>query len=413
MKIYYIIVSVLMTLLLDISKISAMETVTPALGTNSWLPARLTNEQEANIRKIIRAEESAFIIPNPENKNYRFGRSFTIDIPQVMCLQEICKRYELDNNIRPKVADFGAGFGLMTWKIILAGGDVFAVEPQDPTRDILMKNAKQAVPFLNRGETLKNVSRCSKVSVLDFDKCPAYKEKADHYDITWSGNLLHLFTPSEATAYVKNLYNITKPGGYAFATVHGPCISKSMLSFFLERKKANTPFPGYCVANMAEQGFRYYPEFNGAPQKVMTPAEVMKKPGERGEFIYSPLDTEENWLSPTCRKEGFYRCGQEPCNTPSNTGEVGFFEEVYIDQILARPYHEAECRYHIAYHSFDRDSLKTLFEQAGFSVELSFHYHIRSNHLVESDISMDMMDTDVNHIWVGIKALKPLKPLKP
>ena len=368
----------------------------------SWTPSRLTEEQKNDIKREIEKENHLYIQKNELDKDLDFGISFAgINPAQLECLREISKMYE-QNETRPKCADFGAGHGYMTWKMIVAGGDVFAVEPQDPTRAVLIENVKKAIPFLKKEEKIEKISRCNGSSksgnVLSFDTCPAYRANYSGYDVTWSGNLIHLFRRSEAIAYVENLFKITNKGGYAFATVHTACSNIELLSYFLERKKSGIESPGYFMTNNINYWRQYMrpdPQRHGiliSDRSSLTRLEV----------IPVDADLENSPLSPTMRNIGFY-------------GGGGKKERYDVDNNSKYPYDDGLERFytykfdsHNIKYFFDTDSLKSLFEKAGFITEDVFFMDTTNNTRLESPLTLEMAESNQRRsIYVGIKAYKP------
>ncbi len=368
----------------------------PETNDRSWIPSHIKEEQKDTLYSLIKEEKSMRTKKNPGNENLDFGISFAgINLAQELCLIKINKIYE-ESGTRPKTADLGAGHGYMTWKMLVAGADVFAVEPQDPTREELMKNAKKANPFLKEGEKLNTISRCSKTSALSFDTCPAYVQKENYYDITWSGNLIHLFTPKEATGYVHNLYKITKPGGYAFATVHTACPGKEMLEFFLKRKEEGKEFPGFFMANHTTH-LRQYVDVDW---EIMRTINSNRPPFITG-IDFSPVDigdSEEALLSPTITTPGFYGGGED---------QKQYREQLTRDE-TGSFYFPYDNFTHSTKHFFDKDSFRFLFEAAGFLVEDVFYMNLASNTRFEEELSLDMFSSSRRmSIFIGIQARKP------
>lgn len=370
-------------------------------SVESWVPSHLTETQIGQVKELIDNERSSVIEKNNSDAGRQFGFSISgVNQIQVLCLQEVKKRYE-ENTERPKVADFGAGHGFMTWKLIVAGADVFAVEPQEPTRKKLVENANKAKPFLKKGENLGKISRCSENNdnnnVLYFNKCSAYKNKLGHYDVTWSGNLIHLFTPDEATAYVENLYKITKPGGYAFATVHAPCCNREVLSFFLKNQETGKEFPGYFMTNTITFRRQYV---RPNPQRFGYLTTV----GCKTQFIKAeclPVDTGQASisLSPTITNPRFYEGGTDQESQSDNILTDGYGDRYYTYQNYD----------HYTQHFFDTESFQHLFEKAQFIVEDVFYMNAASQTRFEAGkLSLEMMTEDKMSIWVGIKAYKQL-----
>lgn len=365
-----------------------------------WVPKNIkdNNGQLEILIKQITKEESFIAIENNEtNKDLYFGFSFPrVNFAQALCLREVRDRYE-KCKVRPKVADLGAGHGLMTWKQIVAGGNVFAIEHQDPTKEKMRTNVKKAIPFLSKGEKLSSISRCNNTSargnVLSFDTCVAYDHKFSGYDITWSGNLIHLFTPNEATDYVKNLYKITKPGGYAFATVQAPCQNKSILSHYLKRKKSG--LSGCFMTN----SINYWRQY--VVKNLQKPSYLLDSYSQFVQMDLSPVDKDIIPESPTIMKHGFYEGGEiERYDEDDNDGYY------YDDDKTGNRFYTYKCNSHSFKHFFDAESLKNLFESGGFIVENVFYMDGKSNTVFKAETSLDEIifeDKEVS-IWVGIKA---------
>lgn len=363
---------------------------------NSWLPKRLQNQKDA-IEKLIDSEKPKLITPTVRNENISYGRNFIIDDAQRLCLHTISNLYEI-NEKRPITADIAAGHGYMTWKMLLAGADVTAVEPQDPARSDLVENAKKTIPFLRADENLKTVCRSSKASALDFENAYIYKNKENHYDVIWTGNFIHLLTPKEATSYVSNLYHVTKQGGYVFATAYGPILSKEMASCFLQKKENGEEYPGYIIANVSETGYLI------RTNPINKSTQVMKT---NNDITYSPLSVSLQDHSPIERVPDFYNEKISKVQTQKQQGGVlRPYGEEYKDANGAICQRAASI-YHRAYHAFDTDTFRWLFEKAGFSIEDVFYMDIQTGKRLEGKISLlDDIDTHLNKIWVGIKAKK-------
>lgn len=364
---------------------------------HSWLPNRLQSK-ETEIRILIKAEKPASIIQTVKNENIKLGRSFVIDDAQRLCLKTISDLYDGANERRPIVADIAAGHGYMTWKMIVAGGNVTAVEPQDPTREELIKNAKKSLPFLSPNEKLKDISRNSKASALDFENAYVYKDKRNYYDIIWTGNFLHLLTPKEAMSYVTKLYEVTKRGGYTFATAYGPLISKEVLSSFLQRKEKREEYPGYMITNIRETGY----QIRTNPQNKMQEIILMNY-----NLSYFPINTTSQEYSPMERISGEYN---DKILKPKCQNEPGLLEpygEKRLNPNDGKIYQSAASIYHMAFHCFDIDTFRNLFERAGFYVEDVFYMNMGNGKRINETIYLsDLVDTHINKIWVGIKAKK-------
>src|SRR5262245_51047394 len=94
-----------------------------------WAPAHIqANEHLAGLRDLCNMEAIAPIKHDDTSGGTDFGCNFPhISSIHRECLSEIKKRYD-ESGTPVSVADLAAGMGCMTWKMIVAGGFVRAVE---------------------------------------------------------------------------------------------------------------------------------------------------------------------------------------------------------------------------------------------------------------------------------------------
>lgn len=279
-----------------------------------------------------------------------------------------------ENKEHPQSIDVGAGHGFMTWKTLLAGRKCDAVEQQEPTYQVLMQNVGKVENFLSEGETVKSLC---KVIPVDFFK---FKDKEDcksKYDFCWAGNIIHLLTPSQVNDFTSILFDITKPGGVVYATVHTVSAIPSAIELFYKNKDAGIPNPGYMFLNRT-----IYGEYNLSTKEAVN-SEV--KMGD----AFPISDGEE--ISPTIIKDGFY----EHEATKVKWSEVGRTKSVVFYKVER----------HSAMHFFDPHSLKRIFEQGKFLVEEA--YYITSDGQKVTD---ELQQEDLKHhkYAVAVKARKPL-----
>lgn len=174
--------------------------------------------------------------------------------------------------------------------------------------------------------------------------------------------------------YVQNLYKITKPGGYAYASVHSPCGQKNMIDYFLARKNTNALYPGFFVMN------RIHHYRHDAKANINRCTNV-----ERVE-MFEPLSSD---ISPIKVVEGFYQSQQA----------------VEFDHKFQDGANTYKVRCHSAAHMFDPDSLSYFFKEVGFEIEEAFFIDVKGKK-VDRILSVEEMSN--NLFGVGIVARKPL-----
>lgn len=344
-----------------------METLDDA-DDYKWIPIRLTSGEKDNVIKLVEGERRIAIQTNPGDWTSDYGFSFPqVNHVQKLCLENIYELYSQQKE-RPTALDLGAGHGLMTWKMLVAGAHVTAIEGQKPTALMLQQKVRQAKPFLDSKETVKSVCKTLLGNVCDYN-LNIYKTP---YKVTWSGNIIHLFTPTEATAYVNNLYKITESGGYAFASVHSASKTPFMLRYFNQRKKAKEPFPGFFIVNKIHS------------------------------YVY-----DNNTRSDRCVQVKLY----EPCHiAPSDMSPIKVVDGFYqSSKAIKFDYNEVtktyKIRCHTAMHIFDPESLSDLFKRAGFDIEGAFFMDENGKRV---DKELSFVEICRNHLNVGIVARKPV-----
>ncbi len=95
-----------------------------------------------------------------------------------VCLNEIRDQFQASGK-RPRVADIGAGFGNMTWKLLAAGAAVDAFELQAPTAIELHRRLQQMDLHFWEGASLKDILAVVAENAISDLKNPDFLEKYD------------------------------------------------------------------------------------------------------------------------------------------------------------------------------------------------------------------------------------------
>ena len=298
------------------------------------------------------------------------GYSFSkINPLQQICLEKIAKEYERTGK-RPKVLDAGAGHGLMTWKMIGAGGHVTAIEKYRPAAEEMQKTIVNAKPCLAENEKWKDIFSPVHADLVSYD------HKDRKYYLSWSGNLLHFFTPSQIEAYMPNLFKITESGGFAFATVQAVSMNPSIVSLYKKRLEAGEKYPGYLATNRVV--------YRGVNEQTKQQANV-------GLEIIDAAEIKGNDdILPGEERYGFYGSNQKEPEWSSYKKENGY-------QIYSRKTHNFV-------HVFAPAQLQKIFETVGFRVEDMF-YISGSGKKSLNEVSED--DLSNNPYLLGVIARKP------
>lgn len=277
--------------------------------------------------------------PSPVKKDYGF------DFPHVShalenVLIEIKTRHE-STGIHPVVLDAGAGTGTATWKMIIAGGQVFPLELNRAAATQLLTRLKKVRTYLNRPPK----DLCPAVyigNVMNFES----KAYTHAYDITYSGNLIHFLPPEDAQSYVKQLFKVTKPGGVAVATTNAPSNIPCIFDLWRKNRDQGNPFPGYMIKDQEIIRCGYS---DGTERNVAI-------------NILDAHSPKNNDLYPGTERDGFYSDPQEEIvwePLPSlTTDNASYFVR----------------KTHSALHFFDTETLSKLFSDAGFTVTKAYYF---------------------------------------
>lgn len=276
------------------------------LDCTPWIPKRLAL-RHAQIHALVAKEAPS--THNPNDGNYDTGFSFAgWGACDSRVLIEIARRYDATGT-RPRVIDYGAGMGFMARKIVVAGGELIAVERSRSLATSLQQNLRWASPFLEFGETLKSVSRIIvgdvltewpfiqkvlagrhalnvsgavtaaipaavsdestasaaaaasatpstlPITTIDSKQEPTVSDGG--VDVVWAGNFIHMLGPVQVERFAKIIHDSLSLNGIAYVTAHTASSSSANESFpvedaspssqqrFFANKDAGMPFPGF------------------------------------------------------------------------------------------------------------------------------------------------------------------------
>lgn len=177
-----------------------------------WLGEDRVERIKANVLSRVRSEQKERLFRNPDSK-IDFGYSFPgVDAIKLACLDAIRTSY-VANKQRPLVADIGAGFGSMTWKMLCAGASVSAFEIQVPTAAELNRRMQSLDETLLEQAPLEEVLQVHAGDALEILAESEFKEK---FDYVWISQVIHFMTPSQIEQLNGILQQIVKPDGQVF-----------------------------------------------------------------------------------------------------------------------------------------------------------------------------------------------------
>lgn len=211
-----------------------------------WLDFWATSELIKEIQDRLTSEKRESISDN-------YGCSFpNLTNIQQSCLEEIRYFYDL-NGKAPRVADLGAGFGNMTWKLLAAGAEVDAFEIQDSAAKEIKKRLEGMKSVYWGGRKLSEIFHIINANILTALAKPEYQEK---YDFIWMGSVLHFLNPSEVKLVKQLLQRVLKRGGKFFIQTNSIYMAAkvmenpSIIENAVQRaKQQGAEFPGFIACN--------------------------------------------------------------------------------------------------------------------------------------------------------------------
>lgn len=142
-----------------------------------------------------------------------YGYSFPgLDHCKQACLKHIHQHY-ITSGERPSVADIGAGFGTMTWKLLSAGAKVDVFERQHASAKVLSDRVAGYPAELWDNEALDERMMVYPGDALETLSDDKFIEK---YDFIWMSQVIHFLTPDEINILNQRLKFVLKPGGQVF-----------------------------------------------------------------------------------------------------------------------------------------------------------------------------------------------------
>ncbi|MBI2707916.1 MAG: hypothetical protein HYX35_06375 [Proteobacteria bacterium] len=282
----------------------------------------LTPSLKKTLEKTMTEEPITLVsqgLPTAKNLGLNFPRVLP---PLRSALKEINTRFTTQKK-RPLMFDPGAGWAYASWKIIVGGGKVIPLEYQKSVAEKMGLSLKKAVPYLQEGETLKDVVPTQLVgNVLDFEgKAYTYS-----YDGSYSANFFHFLEPDQITQCVKKLYDVTNPGGFAVASVVAPSAQDPLVDVWNQQKSQEKPNPGLVTCEITE----------------------ISRAGAETKVVYTGAHPFQQGVDPDI----------------SNT-RIIFQEQRGQDTHTYK---------HLTGHYIDPDTLSKFFTQAGFTVENAYYY---------------------------------------
>lgn len=218
-----------------------------------WLDPAVSCEIKNIVKKKILSETKERLVCNV-NSPIDYGYSFSGLDPIKQQFLQVIRNFYRTQGRRPIIADIGAGFGSMTWKILAAGGNVDAFEIQAPSALVLKERIDATNPILWNGENIEDILHVYVGDALNVLSNPGFAEK---YDFIWISQVLHFLTPGQME-YLRTLFQYTlKPNGEVFIETNTfvsfcPIDNYSILETTYQRaKQKGLVYPGFVAFNTA------------------------------------------------------------------------------------------------------------------------------------------------------------------
>lgn len=342
---------------------------------SEWVDAKIT----AQVQELIEREQPLIVPKEEELGQIRLGVNWAgINHLQWLCLKDIHHTFLSHHQVPVPVIDIGAGFGLMSWKMIAAGAEVIA-----------FSNSCSLIEQINRSvaENFRELS-LKDVSIRVYPDFMRINENIiSRFQVAWSGQNLHLYDPSQVDDYVHKIFLALKPGGRVYLTTLTPSYDPVELehyrygkykTFLKEDQSEYDKFPGYLMHNLLELRYRN-PDYSLVKEYRLV----------NSEFLHPVLS-----FKPEQRNPGFW--GQ-----PKLSDELRMWVSPKTKNVFFK-------QFHVATHKFDDDTMKMVFERAGFIVNDIFYFDLSDNFapMIRADQFTPRMRAERR--WgIGIKATKP------
>jgi SAM-dependent methyltransferase len=216
-----------------------------------WLGNNTSPQVINAVIQYVMGETKERLLKN-EGSETDYGYSFPgVDVLKRACLSEIRSQF-VKTGKRPVVADIGAGFGTMTWKLLAAGAQVDAIEIQEPSAKELHRRVSALNPGLWEGSKLDQILNVMPGNALKILNDDSFHQK---YDYVWISQVIHFLTPDEVTMLKAILDKILKPGGKVFAFINSihqfdAIDAGKSISTNFEKAKLDEVFcPGFMTVN--------------------------------------------------------------------------------------------------------------------------------------------------------------------
>lgn len=225
-----------------------------------WLGKNASPQLINAVRRYVKSETKERLFKN-EGSETDYGYSFPgVDVLKRACLAEIRSQFDKTGK-RPVVADIGAGFGAMTWKLLAAGAQVDAIEIQEPSATELNNRVTAMNPELWEGSRLDQILNVMPGNALKILNDDSFQQK---YDYVWISQVIHFLTPDEVTILKAILDKILKPGGKVFAFINSihqfdaMDARQSISASFEEAKRGEVFCPGFITVNAMTMRDRFF-----------------------------------------------------------------------------------------------------------------------------------------------------------
>lgn len=233
----------------------------------SWLPAHIKEDQDltaqcvllqADKRELATGFSNELTVLVDSDKNFYGTNSPNIDKLREKLLIEIRGEFE-QTGVPPHVGEFGPGHGLLSQNIVIARGDVTAIELQKNALGKWASNMEAIKPFLLPDEEFSNVARGIQGDITD----PKTFEGLDKFKFIVSTDVIQFLTPAQMDNCIDNIWNSLQDGGRVFLSSPTPSTIPQWL-FYKQSLQQGNKYPGYMLYN----DFPYAPTCYSPGDKV-------------------------------------------------------------------------------------------------------------------------------------------------
>lgn len=235
----------------------------------SWIPDHILESLDLTHKLILRQEDKIDSLKGgfkcqvaSDDSEHSYG-SNSADLDKIRESALIAIRDDFKRTgVRPRVLEIGPGHGFFSENIIVAGGNLTAVELQEAALAIASKNVSTNVSeYLREGEEVSSLFTGVKGDITD----PKAQIGEGKFKFIVAINVVNFLTPTQMDAFIELAWNRLEEGGQIFISGPSPS-SLGQNLYYAGGVKDQKKYPGFMMFE---------------PRKVNSPSYRCSLPGDK------------------------------------------------------------------------------------------------------------------------------------